>query len=85
MKKKSPLNNVEAGHAILAPHGVEKAPEHRHTHARPAGACGGHVAAPLVRLGVIPAEDGKSKAVKSGYVYIFSDIYTYSPLNMINN
>ena len=55
--QKSPFNNVEARHAILATHSIEKASKHSHTNTCPAGACGSHIAAPLVCFGVVPAEN----------------------------
>lgn len=57
LKNKSPLNNVEARHTILATHSIEKASEHCHTHTGPAGACGSYITAPLVCFGVIPTEN----------------------------
>ena len=86
--KNSPLNNVETRHAVLASDSVEKASEHCHAHACPARARGSHVTAPLVGLGVIPAENTKTRVcftqIKHGRVYLFADIwYMYDlPLNV---
>ena len=51
--QRSPFHDVEAGDAVLPPHGIQEAAEHGHAHAGAAGAGGRHVAAPLIGLGVV--------------------------------
>jgi hypothetical protein len=60
IKKTSPLNYIEARDTILSTHSIEKTSKDCHTNACPAGACRGHIAAPLVSFGVISGKNTKS-------------------------
>lgn len=57
IKKKSPLNYIEARDTVLSTHSIEKTSKDCHTNACPTGACRGHITAPLVCFGVIPAKN----------------------------
>jgi len=51
-----PFHNVETRDSILATHSIEVAPKNCYSNTGPAGAGGGHIAAPLIGLRIVPRE-----------------------------
>lgn len=52
--KNVPFHNVETWDTILATHSIEVAPKNCYSNTGPAGACGGHITAPLIGFRIIP-------------------------------